>query len=58
MHVRHQMCPSCGTYNGRTVIDVKAKEAHQLKRRQNKLKAMGQPTGKPAKEAETTSSEK
>lgn len=53
-HLRHHMCPSCGTYKGRAVIDVKAKEARQLARRQAKLKTMGAPTSK----AESASSEK
>jgi large subunit ribosomal protein L32 len=53
-HVRHQMCPNCGTYQGRTVIDVNAREERRLTRRKEKLKAMGEPASK----AESTSSEK
>lgn len=28
----HTSCPVCGTYRGRTVIDIAAKEAKQLKK--------------------------
>jgi large subunit ribosomal protein L32 len=28
----HTACPVCGTYRGRTVIDIAAKEAKQLKK--------------------------
>ncbi|HXK40296.1 MAG TPA: 50S ribosomal protein L32 [Candidatus Paceibacterota bacterium] len=51
-HVRHHMCPNCGTYQGRAVIDVKAREERRLTRRKEKLKAMGEPTSK----AESTAS--
>ncbi|MBP9771963.1 MAG: 50S ribosomal protein L32 [Candidatus Pacebacteria bacterium] len=53
-HVRHQMCPKCGTYKSRTVIDVKSKLERQLTRRRDKMKAMGEPAAK----AEKASSEK
>jgi hypothetical protein len=46
------MCPNCGTYQGRAVIDVKAREERRLTRRKEKLKAMGEPTSK----AESTAS--
>jgi large subunit ribosomal protein L32 len=50
-HIRHQMCTNCGTYQGRTVIDVKARAEHRLTRRKEKLKAMGEPTSKATKES-------
>lgn len=32
----HTACPVCGTYRGRTVVDVAAKEAKQLKKEKAK----------------------
>lgn len=57
LHVRHQMCPTCGTYKGRTVVDVKAQAEHKLARRKEKLKAMGEPASKAAT-TDSASSEK
>ena len=54
-HVRHTMCGTCGSYRGRTVVDVKAKEAKRLVRRNEKLKAMGREASSGA--SETASSE-
>lgn len=48
------MCPNCGTYQGRAVIDVKAREERRLTRRKEKLKAMGEPASK-AEKAEASS---
>lgn len=49
-HIRHQMCPSCGMYRGRQVVDVKAAAERVLKRKQEKLKSLGQPTSQAAKD--------
>lgn len=40
-YVRHTMCQHCGTYRGRTVVDIKAKEQKLLVRKANKLKMRG-----------------
>lgn len=40
------MCPHCGTYRGRTVVDMKAQNEKTLVRKANKLKAMGQEPSK------------
>ena len=40
-HLRHRMCPECGNYRGRQVVDVAAKTENRLKRREQKLKEMG-----------------
>ena len=39
-HLRHRMCPDCGHYRGRLVVDVVAKKEARMKRREEKLKAM------------------
>lgn len=54
-HVRHQMCPTCGTYRGRAVIDAKAQAERRLTRRKEKLKAMGLHTGASAQAGESAS---
>ena len=41
-HLRHRMCPSCGYYRGRQVIDVVAKKEARMKRREANLKAAGE----------------
>lgn len=43
-HLRHRMCPECGTYRGREVVDVAEKKAARMKRREERLKAMGADT--------------
>ncbi len=34
----HCACPNCGTYRGRTVLDVAAKEAKKLKKQKEKAR--------------------
>lgn len=51
-HVRHQVCTSCGMYRGRVVIDVKGVKDRQIRRKQAKLKSLGQPTSKAKSEAD------
>lgn len=41
-HIRHQICPVCGYYRGRTVIDMQAKTGRTLARKQAKLRARGE----------------
>ena len=41
-HLRHHMCGNCGNYRGRQVIEVAAKNTIRAKRRQEKLKSLGQ----------------
>ena len=38
----HKMCGKCGSYRGRTVIDVLLKTEKRIKRRKENLKTMGQ----------------
>ena len=40
-HLRHRMCPDCGDYRGREVVDVVSKKAARTKRREERLKDMG-----------------
>ena len=40
-HLRHRMCPQCGEYRGREVVNVVAKQESRMKRREEKLKALG-----------------
>ncbi len=42
-HIRHQACQACGKYRGRLVVDVPAIRERSLKRKQNKLRAIGHP---------------
>ena len=41
-HLRHRMCPECGSYRGREVVDVVTKKAARMKRREEKVKALGE----------------
>lgn len=41
-HLRHRMCPDCGNYRDRTVVDVVAKKDARMLKRAEKLKAMGE----------------
>ncbi len=36
-HLRHRMCPECGNYRGRVVVDVTAKLEKKLKKREEKM---------------------
>lgn len=40
-HLRHRMCPDCGNYRDREVVDVVGKKAARLTRREERLKAVG-----------------
>jgi len=40
-HLRHRMCPDCGQYRGRVVVDVVAKIEKKLVKRQARAEAMG-----------------
>ncbi len=41
-HLRHRMCPECGNYKGREVIDVAGKKAARMLKRTEKIKALGE----------------
>ncbi|MBL4644487.1 MAG: 50S ribosomal protein L32 [Candidatus Pacebacteria bacterium] len=41
-HLRHRMCPECGSYRGREVVDVVGQKAARTVRRNARLKAMGE----------------
>ncbi len=51
LRLKHHACEKCGMSRGRMVIDVKARTERQLTRRQEKLKARGEPTSKAKKES-------
>ena len=40
-HLRHRMCPACGDYRGREVVNIAENAEKRLKRREQKLKEMG-----------------
>ncbi|MEX2405275.1 MAG: 50S ribosomal protein L32 [Candidatus Paceibacterota bacterium] len=40
-HTLHTVCEECGTYRGRTVIDVEAIKQKKLERKMRKRKEMG-----------------
>jgi len=44
-HLRHRMCPECGNYRDRVVVDVAGKKADKMIRRNKKMK--GQEEEKP-----------
>ncbi|GMU74142.1 MAG: hypothetical protein AMXMBFR44_3410 [Candidatus Campbellbacteria bacterium] len=48
-HIRHQACPTCGNYRGRTVIDMKSRQDRALARKQAKLRARGENAKEAAK---------
>ncbi|NTV44460.1 MAG: 50S ribosomal protein L32 [Candidatus Yonathbacteria bacterium] len=48
-HMRHRMCPTCGTYRGHEVVDVVAKKERTIARAKTKAKSRGLDV----KEAET-----
>ncbi len=43
-HLRHRMCPQCGNYRGREVVNVAAKQEARMKRREEKNRAFGEGT--------------
>jgi len=49
------MCPDCGNYRGREVVNVVANKAARSKRREDRIRAMGED---PQAEEETTSVKK
>lgn len=67
-HLRHRMCPECGSYRGREVVDVAGKKAARMMRRDAKLKALGEevsaeetpeePAAQEAKEKKTAKAKK
>ncbi|MDP2650405.1 MAG: 50S ribosomal protein L32 [bacterium] len=57
-HLRHRMCRECGTYRGRTVVDVAAKQESRMKRREERLRQMGVDTNAPREEPEETKGKK
>ncbi len=40
-HLRHRMCPECGSYRGREVVNIVAKKTARLKRREDRIRASG-----------------
>jgi len=52
-HKPHCVCPECGQYRGRMVVDVVAKQAKKLAKRQAKAEALGL-TGAPEVTENTT----
>lgn len=56
-HLRHRMCPECGQYRGREVVDIAGKKVARIARRNEKLKAMGVDTDALAQEAEESKKE-
>lgn len=40
-HVRHRMCPSCGTYKGKEVVNVLEAVQKKVQKRAEKMKALG-----------------
>lgn len=57
-HLRHRMCPECGSYRGREVVDVAGKKAARMQRREARLKAMGEEATPQEEEATDTKTEK
>lgn len=52
MHRPHHMCLACGFYNGRVVIDLKAKAEARTARMQAKRDAIREQSGTPAEAVE------
>ena len=49
-HLRHRMCPECGSYRGREVVNVAEQKAKKLQKREEKLRAMGEEVSKDTRE--------
>ena len=57
-HLRHRMCPQCGNYRGRVVVDMVAKTAARVERRNTRLKKQGnEPEEKNEKDAKAEKKE-
>ena len=41
-HLRHRMCPDCGYYRTRQVVDIVAQQEKRQKRREERMKAAGE----------------
>jgi hypothetical protein len=48
------MCPQCGNYRGRVVVDIVQKQEARLKRREARLREMGVDTNAVAEESDET----
>jgi large subunit ribosomal protein L32 len=57
-HIRHQACPVCGIYRGRTVVDAKGVHERALRRKQAKSKARGEAVAQTTKAEKATKEEK
>lgn len=52
-HLRHRMCPECGDYRGRQVVDVAAQNEKRMQRREQRLKDQGLDPNAQEQEEET-----
>ncbi len=56
-HLRHRMCPECGHYRGKQVVDVVAQREKRMQRREERLKESGAAATEDEAEAEAQEEE-